>query len=231
MNSPDDLDNDLAELLARRTSAVDASRLSAHQAAVDGRSRALKRQRRRWSVAALPLVLVVIGALVVGRGPDKDRSAVGSSVPDGTTTLVPPAATDETGGASDAEDYRYISGDGLGLTEEEEAADLQEIREIAPRPELPAPQAQAWAESYERMRSCFQEHGFDGAEAVASTFGDGNTPMPIINAAAPGYAEASPHCRMDFVGVDRDALNAALESAAARAVVDNESTHQAQDGS
>ena len=186
MTSPEDLDSALAELLARRAAAVDARRLSAHRAAVEGRSRALKRQRRRWLVAALPLVLLALGAIVAGAGPDQDRSAVGASAPGETTTLVPPLDED-TGGLSVAEDRQYI-------------------RENAPRPYVAdIEQREAWIAAYESMRSCMLDLGFTGAEPVASTLGDGDTPFPIIDATRPGADAALQACSMDLTGIDADA--------------------------
>ena len=75
-------------------------------------------------------------------------------------------------------------------------------------------QRRLWIASYERMTVCFAEHGFAGASDVPETFGDGKTPVPMIDASQPNAERALASCPLDLEGVDQRALAAAITAEA-----------------
>jgi hypothetical protein len=85
-------------------------------------------------------------------------------------------------------------------------------REIWPL--LPEDQRQAWIASWNRMRDCMGSKGFEIPPAPPS-FGDGLTPPPVVPAGGvePHVEAAIAQCPLDLIGVDKEALAAAVEAA------------------
>lgn len=58
----------------------------------------------------------------------------------------------------------------------------------APKLLLPPDQRTLWISDWNQMASCMQQHGESWFPNAPSTFGDGNTPAPVVGG-APGTAE------------------------------------------
>lgn len=103
------------------------------------------------------------------------------------------------------------------MFEQAHAEGLESTRADAPRPYVADEvQREAWIASWNRYRACLIEHGYAGAPAVASTFGDGQTPWPVVDTQAGNYSMAQENCQMDPTGIDREMWAAALREATER---------------
>jgi hypothetical protein len=120
--------------------------------------------------------------------------------------------TVSTGGE---EDRGLATGDSLNKTPETAPDGSAGSRDGQIRPLLPEDQRQAWIASWNRMRDCMASKGFEIPPAPPS-FGDGLTPPPVISAGGvePHVEAAIAQCPLDLIGVDKEALAAAMRAAA-----------------
>ena len=82
--------------------------------------------------------------------------------------------------------------------------------EGGPKLRLPEDQRAGWIAAWNRMRDCARVHGFDGVTPVAPTFGDGETPAPVLFGSQPAMAAALESCPMDTSLFDADEVAAAI---------------------
>ena len=80
---------------------------------------------------------------------------------------------------------------------------------------LPEDQRAGWITAWNRMRDCAVARGFDGVPPVAPTFGDGNTPAPIIRHTDPEDEAGLQGCRFDESLFDREKVAAAVRAQSA----------------
>jgi hypothetical protein len=77
---------------------------------------------------------------------------------------------------------------------------------------LPEHQRAGLIEAWNRMRECARAHGFDGLTPVASTYGDGHTPAPIVFGAGPVADAALEACPFDTSLFDEEQVAAAIRA-------------------